>query len=649
MGGKQRLFTPTSMKRFYLAVPAEYEEKAIRKIGELGAVQLTREVPREGEEKSEAVEACRKFMRLYERMNTILAKVEMERRIEARVAQETAEASVEQIKSFVDQIESQLDETIRAIEKTEAEIKSFKAMEERLGFLKTYGLRVDEIGDFRHIFVKAGFLSNALLPKLGAYLGGTSVVYTSKPGRPRESFVVVTGLNEDKSLVDSTLKLLNFDEVIFSQTLSPEPKQALEEVKNNIGLKEKEIRSLKEDLSQIKGKFSFFEPFVSNTLLIEEAKGSVARTKKKSLIHGWIPADKVELFKAQVEEAVQKESIYLKFENPHPEDKVPVRTKSRGLLGSFEIFTRLQGVPNYFEVDPTPIYMILYVIMFGMMFGDMGLGSIFIVLGVLLTRMKKGLLVFSSSATRKLGQIVLSCGISAVIFGLFYGEAFLLEIIQPILLSPLHEIEEIIVIALVFGVSQISLALVLNTINKIRRKETLKAIFSGHGVAGITYYSAGVVLAIAFIRENGFSAFLQQSIISFTVIALISLAIIFLSPVIETLLERKKAKLTEKLIEGFGEGLETFIAFIANSVSYIRLAAFAIAHGALGLAAVIFASTIGNVPSYIIMNILVFLIEGFAAFIQSLRLMYYEFSTKFYAGDGVGYKPFKIRGPKTKV
>jgi len=280
-------------------------------------------------------------------------------------------------------------------------------VEERLGFLNMYGLRIDEIGNFKYIFVKAGFLNNALLPKLSAYLLGTSVIYVTKPGRPRESFVLITGLNEDQSLLETALKLLNFEEFAFPQDLSPESKVALEEVKHRILFKEKEIQDLKEDLSKIKEKFDFFEPYVSNALKIEEAKGFIARTEKKSLIYGWIPSEKIELLKTQIEEVVPTERIYLKFEDPNPEDKVPVQLKSKGILGSFEIFTYLQGVPNYFEISQTPIYTILYMLMFGMMFGDMGGGTIFIILGFLLTRLRKGLFVFSSSATRKLECLAL--------------------------------------------------------------------------------------------------------------------------------------------------------------------------------------------------------------------------------------------------
>jgi V/A-type H+-transporting ATPase subunit I len=635
------------MKRFYLAVPVEYEEEVLKKIGELGAVQLARDIPVEHAEKDGSLEVYRSFMGLYERMKVTSGNVQTEKRIEEQIG-EPDETILEQIEPFVGQVETKLDETMRTIEGIEKEIEKLKVMKERLEFLNTYKLKVNEIGSFKHIFVKAGFLNNALLPKLSAYISGTGIIYASKAGRPRESFIVVTGLNEDQPLVEASLKLLNFEEITLPQNLNPEPKVALEEVKNNIELKEREIQNLKEDLLKTKEQIELFEPYVSNALQIEEAKSFITRTKKKSLIRGWVPSGKTKLLETQVESTVPKESIYLKFENPNNEDKTPVQLENKGIFRSFEVFTYLRGVPNYFEVNPTPIYTFLYALMFGMMFGDMGGGALFIVLGFVLSRLQKGLLVFSSNTTRKLGRIMILCGFSSMFFGFLYDEFFLAEILPLTLLHPVQNITGIITVALVFGVMQISLALALNITNMLRRKKPLEAIFSGHGIVGLTYYLTGVFLAIAFIKEMNFQVFLQQGILPFTFVALASLAVIFLSPVIRTLIERRDARLSEKFIEGFGEGLETFIAFIANSVSYVRLAAFAVAHEALGLAAVIFASAIGTVPSFVLINVIVFVVEGFAAFIQSLRLMYYEFSTKFYVGDGVPYKPFKIISRKTK-
>jgi V/A-type H+-transporting ATPase subunit I len=634
------------MKRFYLAVPLEYEDETLRKIVELGAVQLTRDIPLESAEKSETIEICKEFVGLYERLNSIVAETE---RPSAEHVGKMAEIDLDRLKSFLDKAETRLDESAKAIEGLEIEIKNFTMMEDRLEFLNTYGLRINEIGSFRHIFVKVGFLRTTQLPKLSENLSGTSVIFLTKIGRPRENFVVVTGLNEDQPLTEMILKLLNFEEFVPLQDLDPEPKIALEEVRRRIESKEREIQNLKQELSVLRGEFDSFEPWVSLNLRIGEAKYLIARTKKKSLIHGWIPSDKCELLKVRIEEAVPPEKIYLKFEDPKPEDKVPVEFKSKGILGSFSIFANLQGTPNYFEVNPTPIYAVLYVIMFGIMFGDMGAGAILVLLGLLLTRLRKGLFTFSSRAIRKLGQILLCCGVSGIFFGIMYGELFLVDITRPILLRPLDNIGEISVIALVFGSLQITLAFILNIINRLRSHDSLRAIFSGHGITGLAYYLAGIALAIAFIGKMDFGVFLQQGLLVFTLIALISLVLIFLSPSIESLKRLHEAKFSDKLIQGFGEGLETFIVLIANSVSYVRLAAFAIAHGALGLAAIIFAPVIGNLPSYIILNIVAFLVEGFAALIQSLRLMYYEFSTKFYVDNGVQYRPLRATSLRTKI
>ena len=630
-----RVFRPTPMKRFYLAVPVEYEEAALRMIVDLGSVQLTRDIPVELGEKNDVLDVCNRFARFYERLEHVAA-----------MGKDEAEpvgpwVSFDVIKEFVGRAENRLDELTKVKEKLGVDIKSLEEATEKLQFLITNGLRISEIGNFQHVFVKVGFLMSSQLTKLAAYVGGTSVVFIAKPGRPRENFLVVTGLNEDLSLTEMILKLLNFENVTFPEGFDADPKKALDEIRSRIEYKNTEIEKLKVESAKLVVEADKYEFQVSITLRVEEAKGLVARTKKKVLVHGWIPADKADLLKKVIEEIVPADKVYLKFEEPKPEDKIPVDFGNKGVLGSFAVFTNLQGVPDYFEVNPTPIYAFLYAAMFGIMFGDVGGGAIFIAIGIVLTQLRGGLLMFSKNATRKLGQILVVCGIAAVIFGFLYGEFFLTEITKPILLRPLDSIAEISIIALIFGVLQITLAMVLNTINRLRKKDLLAAVFGARGIAGLVYYSAGIVLAVAFINNMQFSIFVQQGVVPFTIVALTALVLIFLSPMIEAFGRHEGAKIGEKLIEGFGEGLETLIVLIANSVSYIRLAAFAIAHGALGLAAVIFSPTIGTVPSYIVMNLIVFVIEGFAALIQSLRLMYYEFSTKFYVDSGIRYQPLK--------
>ena len=295
----------TPMKRFYLAVPIEHEKEILRKISGIGTVQSTR-APITEEDAS--AEVFMKLLRLQSKMNVIFLEAKGK---EQKVDYAEEATNSYQIRSFVDQTETKLDESIKTIEKIETEIKNLRVVEERLGFLNMHGLRIDEIGNFKYIFVKAGFLNNSLLHKLSWYIEGiTSVVYVMSPGRGEESFVVITGLNGDQSYLEAVLKFLNFEEFAFPQDLSPESKVALEEVKHRILFKEKEIQDLKEDLLKIKGKLEF---------ALEIAKGKplrplVVRTKKESLIFGWIPTNKADVLRTLIEEAVPKESIYLKFD-----------------------------------------------------------------------------------------------------------------------------------------------------------------------------------------------------------------------------------------------------------------------------------------------------------------------------------------------
>ena len=129
--------------------------------------------------------------------------------------------------------------------------------------------------------------------------------------------------------------------------------------------------------------------------------------------------------------------------------------------------------------------------------------------------------------------------------------------------------------------------------------------------------------------------------IGLTILGIGCLGFLFLSPTIEGFLKHEGFK-TDRLMMGVAELIETFLSFMTNSISYVRLAAFAIAHGALGLSAAILSNTIGFFPAYLAMNLLVMTIEALAVLIQCMRLTYYEFFTKFYSGSGTIFRPFTL-------
>ena len=103
------------------------------------------------------------------------------------------------------------------------------------------------------------------------------------------------------------------------------------------------------------------------------------------------------------------------------------------------------------------------------------------------------------------------------------------------------------------------------------------------------------------------------------------------------------------LIQAFVELFETFISSLSNSVSYVRVGAFAVAHGGLSSVIFILANMAGggngvlNMIMYwivvILGNLFIVGFEGLIVGIQTMRLEYYEFFSKFFEGGGMSYEP----------
>jgi vacuolar-type H+-ATPase subunit I/STV1 len=109
------------------------------------------------------------------------------------------------------------------------------------------------------------------------------------------------------------------------------------------------------------------------------------------------------------------------------------------------------------------------------------------------------------------------------------------------------------------------------------------------------------------------------------------------------------------VMEGGLEVFEAVIMYLSNTVSFVRIGAYALAHAALCM--VIFAfsgllnhgalGTLGSLVLIVLGNVVVIVLEGLVAAVQVLRLEYYEFFGKFLSGDGKAYKPFDLKSEES--
>ena len=445
---------------------------------------------------------------------------------------------------------------------------------------------------------------------------------------------------EDRFILLSELfdKIINYNEMlqniireinyIKEQILSGERVELNGKIPKYLSVIKNYLKALEELLR--------YEPFIESLLKAQSLIGElrIFRHKRVCIAEGWIP----KRYAHQLEEKIKREIprvIYFSLSPVKPGQQAPIQPRLGGFLRPLLMLTYARGIPNYWEVDPSIIFLILFNIMYGMMFGDVGLGAIIMLGGLWLYKTKKKIFDLSEESRKFIGLLAFFCGISSIFFGIMYGIAFLMRLWPPLWLSPFHDAIQIIKVALIFGVIQLILALVINIINCLLIRDYYNAIFSGTGVLGLAYYIIGIFLAYNIAKSNfDFSVMFTPSLLPFT----LTLVIIVITIPISRILGSKFYGKGEAM-ESITELIEMLIAYPANSLSYVRLAAFAIAHEVFGIFANTLASTIGFIPSLIIANLFVLVLEGFIVGIQSVRLLYYEFSTKFLRGDGFLFKP----------
>ncbi|MBN1623440.1 MAG: V-type ATP synthase subunit I, partial [Clostridia bacterium] len=131
---------------------------------------------------------------------------------------------------------------------------------------------------------------------------------------------------------------------------------------------------------------------------------------------------------------------------------------------------------------------------------------------------------------------------------------------------------------------------------------------------------------------------------------IIPMILMFLKEPLHNLMIGKKF-LPEKdkgtfFVEAFFELFETVLSFLSNTLSFVRIGAFALSHAGLSLAIWsvyrLIEGKTGQIIALVIGNILIIVLEGLVVGIQGLRLEYYELFSRFFKGNGREFKPTKI-------
>jgi len=527
------------------------------------------------------------------------------------------------------------DKAEKEIEEAEKEIEVAKerlmGTEWRLACLSA--LKPDE---FKRCLV-VGVVEFTLLPRLEEHLNRLGdVTYSTVEISPDGGLLFVFGPDERRRWVETIFLVFDVKD-IYDELGVRDVLLVLDLGKRDETIKqyEEERKIFEEEIEKLqKVMESDLEPRLRT---LEGLQGvPVLRTEMMSVIQGWVPTEKLPEFKETIGDVEEEIGLGLivRYEDPSHGEKVPTRrpTIRPKFFDPAVTLTTLRGWPTAHEVNPSMVSLLIFSLQFGVMFGDVGQGFIFLVLGFILSRKYK------TGLASKLGVAFVPMGIFSIFFGFLYGEVFLVEgIIHPILFSPLHSIMRLFQMVLGIAVLEMSVGLVMGAINEYK-EGNIAGVIGEHGAGGILFFVGLYFMATEFYISMDFMAIMGHW--SFIVLML-GLVMAFVEPILSAVIRHEKISF-EVVMEGMAALLITFIEGLANFFSFLRIAAFALAHASLAVAAHSMTDFMG-VGGIILMNVIAMSFEFISSSVQALRLLYYEFMGKFFKGTGTPFQPFRVK------
>lgn len=395
--------------------------------------------------------------------------------------------------------------------------------------------------------------------------------------------------------------------------------------------------------------------------LCDQIRSYFAYTRNTTLFSGWVPSDQADRVRDAILEASEGQSV-IEWTNATevPRQEVPVAITSPKALRPFQNIVNNYSTPEYGTVNPTIFVMVAYLSMFGLMFADVGQGLVLLLVGLLGSRSyKKNPLKPDGMLSRNVTSLLVYLGLSSMVFGALFGSYFGLGLFPALWFNYeaavaghaegalVHDVYGILGITIKFGIIIIYTGLFLNWVNLIRKRAFLTLFLDKNGLIGGLLFGIGLYMGFGFVG-SGYRQFPQASWIG-PVITL-CLVLLFLRGFLSYFLSVRRGGpkhevgklMLDCVMEWLVDVLEIFTGYMSNTLSFMRVAGLGIAHASLMESFKMLSSMVdgfGGIGIFILGNVLVIVLEGLSAGIQSLRLNYYEFFSRYFTGKGVAYEP----------
>ncbi len=536
----------------------------------------------------------------------------------------------------------------------------------------------EEFEKFSYVSIQVGTLPKDKLSALEASLGSRAVFIPLDS----EGTILAASSRKGRFALETELNKAGFEKKNLPEGVHGVPAEAVAALERTYNAEKLRLESLLGEKKELADKYgalwqaSYSSVRLKQALVLVEHK--LESTKWAFRLSGWVPADRIPRMTKELL-AMLGNRISIRVFDPQEtiakdgqkaSEDIPVLLKHNPFVAAFQGIVLSYGTPLYGDIDPTPFVAFFFTLLFSIMFGDFGQGAVILAAGLVMRKVKKGIL----RNYAKYSIAFISAGIGSMLMGLLTGTCFaseeLLAPLERVLtgfflgapkdrflqLMPQNNVQAMFYFfgfTLAIGVIINSAGLIINMINLAKRKEFGEAIFSKTGLAGMIFLWWIVVLAVRIILGG------KLGIIDIFGFGIPLVALMFAEP-LKAMVDKAQGKVVEEkhsaseaIIGSIVELLEVVIYYTSNSLSFLRVGAFALTHAVLSFVIFTMGSMVRGTTAtglfweifiYLIGNSIIIGLEGLIVTIQVVRLQYYEFFSKFFTRNGKAFKPVSFAG-----
>ena len=652
----------TTMRLIELMVLREDIHSVLKYLGELGEFQFQQEF---ASDSSDSAKRLNPDASVFERLQQVRAALDLPDLDGYKVSVPLpSDADFESATKIIDSVEDIHKKELTAADEEKRAVSAYK---EALAFANLK-VSYSDLESLSFLTLRIGKIDPEKIDDLRARLGSRGIIV--KLGDD-DSRILAASSKKARFALDGELKEAGFTELQVPKDFKGIPDEVLltlERNKTEAAAALEEIQTERRNFAEThKDELYRLLQIYSIGSQIYSVENSLESTEFVYRITGWIPAFLIRKVMKDLDELTQSRAgirEFLPTEVPSVisgQEKVPVQVKHGKIVSNFERMIFSYGSPLYGTIDPTPFVALFFTVLFGIMFGDAGQGLCFLIIGILCCLKK-----IKISGWEKFGGIFCCIGISSTIMGLLTGEFFANETLlrpfalwvtglfgtphAPILhMMPSSDPASITRMFAFFGFTISigfiinSCGLIINIINQFSLRRIGKALFGKTGISGAVFFWYVIIFAVRVALFKHAPAAYDWVIIS------VSLFLTACSEIFQRLVDGERPILENGLfsavIGAVVEIIEVISSYLSNTVSFVRVGAFALAHAVLGYIIhtfVVLAPGAGGIAVAILGNAIVVVLEGMIVAIQVVRLQYYEFFSKFFSETGREFKPFSF-------